>query len=71
MLSSLLFGIVVEDVANVRTIYKRYNYWEEGTKIIIILRQCNCLTKNTKESTKKLLDLTGQFGKEAGHKINI
>ena len=50
--------------------YKRNRVWKRRSKPITVCRGHDTILKNTKNSTRKPLELINKFGKVAGYKIN-
>ena len=74
LLSSLLFNMVLEVLAiatRQEEEIKGIQIGKDEFKPSLFADDMVLYTENTKESTKKLLDLINKFSKGAGYKINI
>ena len=72
LLSPLLFNIVLEVLAAaIREEIKGMNIGRKEAKLSFFVNDMIVYMENPIHSTKKLFDLISEFGKTAGHKVNI
>ena len=71
--SPLLFNIVLEVLATAireKKEIKGIQFGKEEVKLSLFADEMRLYIKNPKVATRKLLELTNEFGKVAGYKIN-